>query len=125
MVAVVLQQLTNCWVFYPDTMIHARHANGQQARTERVLPQGERRPARCAGLLRIMVGKQGAFRSDAVDIGCIIIQHAPVVGADVVLTDVIAKDHDDVGFLGRKRPRGRSDRHKHSCRTCQQRFITA
>src|SRR3954453_20124918 len=49
-----------------------RHADGQQSRTERMLPKNERCPPCRAALLRIGVGEQRTFLRDAIDVRCVV-----------------------------------------------------
>jgi hypothetical protein len=49
--------------------------------------------------LAIPVGEQRAFIGDAIDVRRPVTHHAPVVGADIELANVIAPDHQNVGFL--------------------------
>jgi hypothetical protein len=47
----------------------------------------------------VQLGEQHAFICDAVDVGCLEAHQAARVGAYVGLSDVVAPDDDDVGFL--------------------------
>ena len=53
-----------------------------------------------AGLLGITVGEKGAFLGEPVDVRCPVAHQTPMIGADVVLPDVITPNHEDVGLLG-------------------------
>ena len=56
----------------------------------------ERRAASRATLLTVPVGEERAFLGNPVDVGRAVAHHAPVVGADVPVADVIAPDNEDV-----------------------------
>ena len=115
-VAVGLQQLCNGGIDVSHAMLGTGHADGQQSGAEGVLPQHEVRPPLGAGGLPVVVGEQGAFFGDPVDVGGPASQHTPVVGTDVVVPDVIAPDDEDVGFLFFAPSGGRDGQHckKHS-----------
>ncbi|MCY1369415.1 hypothetical protein D9M69_564550 [compost metagenome] len=84
-----------------DAVLGAGHADGQQAGAERMLAEGEGGTAGGAGLLAVGVGEQRAFPGDAVDVGRLVAHHALVVGAEIEVADIVAKDHQDVRFVRR------------------------
>ncbi|MCY1244289.1 hypothetical protein D9M72_573550 [compost metagenome] len=84
-----------------DAVLGARQADGQQAGAERVFAEGEGRAPGGAGLLAIGVGEQRTLFGDAVDVRRLVTHHPLVVGADVVVADIIAKDHQDVRLVRR------------------------
>ncbi len=103
-IAVVLQQIGDGRAPLRYAVIGAGHADGQKTRSERVLPEDERRASGRAALLGVVVREQRAFLGDAIDVGRLVPHHAQVVGADVAPSHVVAPDHQDVRlFLG---PRG-------------------
>ena len=52
-----------------------------------------------ATLLAVPIRKERAFLRESVDVRRLVAHHALVVGADVPITDVIAPEDKDVGFL--------------------------
>jgi hypothetical protein len=62
------------------------------------LPKDEGRPAGGATLLRVRVGEERAFLREAIDVGRAVTHDAVVVGAEVVDTDVVAPNDQNVGF---------------------------
>ena len=64
-----------------------------------MLPQDEGGAASRAALLCVGIGEKRAFLGDTVDVWCVIAHDAEVIGADVMDTDVIAPDDEDVGLL--------------------------
>src|SRR5271155_5257950 len=83
--------------------VGAREPDLQQPSAVWTLSRDERGAARGATLLRVIVGKDGALARYAVDVRRVVAHHAHVVGADIGVADVVAKDDEDVGFL-RLRP---------------------
>ena len=69
------------------------------------LPHDERRAARGAARLAVVIGEQHALLADAVDVGRAA-HHAVRVGADIPHADVVAQDDQDVGFLRFRREYG-------------------
>ena len=98
-VALLLEQVGDGRGPVRNTVVGARHADGQQAGAERMLAENERCTSGGAALLRVGVGEQRAFFGDAVDVGSLIAHDAVVVGADVVNADVVAPDHQDIRFF--------------------------
>ncbi|MNN53542.1 hypothetical protein D3C81_1683060 [compost metagenome] len=82
-------------------MLRAWQADGEQAGAERVFAEDEGGTAGGAGLLAIGVGEQRTLFGDAVDVRRLVTHHPLVVGADVVVADVVAEDHQDVRFVRR------------------------
>ena len=70
-----------------------------QAGAVRVLAGDERRPSGGATLLRVIVGEQHPFSSDAVDVGGPVSHHPVAVATEVALPDVVAPDDQDVRFI--------------------------
>ena len=100
-IAVVLQELCNGGVLILNTLLCARHADGQKARAEGVLAQNEGGTAGGAALLGIGIGEERAFGSDTVDIRRGAAHHAAMIGADVPGTDIVSPDNQNIGFLRR------------------------
>ena len=84
-----------------DAVRVSRHADGQQAGTERLLAEDERRTTRGTALLPIGVGEHRAFIRDAVDVRRLVAHQSSGVGADLWDADVVAEDHEDVRFFVR------------------------
>ena len=99
-VAVRLEEFGDRRVLVLQALLGGRHADFQQTGAERRLSEDERGPSGRAGLLGVVVGEQGAFAGDAVDVGRASAHHAAMVGADIPDADIIGHDDDDVGFLG-------------------------
>ena len=74
----------------------AGRADLGQAGAQAGLAGDERRAARRAAVLRVIVGEHHAFLGDAVDVRRLVAHHAERVGADVGLADVVAEDDEDV-----------------------------
>ncbi len=81
-----------------QAQLAAGGTDGGQAAAYRVLAGDERRAARRARWLRIVVAEHHAFTTDAVDVGRAVAHHSGVVEADVGVADVVAEDHEDVGM---------------------------
>ena len=77
---------------------------------DRQLPGDEVRATRRATRLSIVVREQHAFFGDLVEVRRCACHQAAVVGADIPHADVVAHDHDDVGFLWLLRGRRRTHR---------------
>ncbi|MNV12344.1 hypothetical protein D3C71_1029420 [compost metagenome] len=92
----------------------ARDADFRQAGTQRRLPGDERRTPGGAAVLRVVVGEHHAFFGNSVDVGRLVADHAHGIGADVGLADIVAEDHQNVGFFsGSGRCRNRHHRGCH------------
>ena len=98
-VALLLKEVGNGRRPVRDALRAARHADGQQARTERMLSEDERRPTGGAALLGVGVGEERPFFGDAIDVGGLVPHDAVVVRTDVVNADVVAPEDDDVWLL--------------------------
>jgi hypothetical protein len=98
-IAIVFQQFCGRGVIYPDAVRRTWHTDGQQAGPEWILTENESRTSGGAGLLRVGVREDRAFLGNSIDVRRPVSEQTPVVGADVVLTDIITKDDDDVGFF--------------------------
>ncbi len=98
-VAVGLQQAGDGRVLFPHAELGARQADLGEAGAEHALARDERRAARGAGLLAVIVGEDHAFLGDAVDVGRPVAHQAHRVGADVGLADVVAPDDENVGLV--------------------------
>ncbi|MNR03955.1 hypothetical protein D3C85_1198780 [compost metagenome] len=86
----------------------ARLADRGHARTNRILAGDERRASGGAGGLPVVIGEADALHADAVDARRGVAHGAHAVGADILPTDVVAPDHQDVGLvrLGLRQRRG-------------------
>src|SRR4029077_18439917 len=94
-----LEHLGDGWVFLLETERGPRQADLGQAGPQAVLAGDERRPARSAALLRVVVGEHHALLGHAVDVWRLV-AHDPVrVSADVRLADVVAPNDADVRLL--------------------------
>jgi len=82
-----------------DAVRIARHADGQEARAERLLSKDEGGAAGRAALLAIGIGEDRPLRGDAVDVGRAVTYHAHRVGADLRDADIVAEDDEDVRRL--------------------------
>ena len=71
----------------------------RQPRAQPALARDERRAARRAALLGVVIGEEHAFVGDAVDVRRPVAHHALGEYAEVRLADVVAPDDEDVGFL--------------------------
>ncbi|MNE36694.1 hypothetical protein D3C80_1305140 [compost metagenome] len=111
-IALGLQCLGNGDVTLLQTHRSTRDADFRQAGTQRCLASDERRPAGGAAVLRIVVGEHHAFFGNPVDVRSLVADHAHGVGADVGLANIVAEDHENVGFLGG--PGGCRKRHDRS-----------
>ena len=71
------------------------------------LPGDEGRAAGGAGILRVMIGEEGAFPGDPVNIGRAIAHDPHIIGRDIGPAHIIAEDHQDIRpACGRGRGRG-------------------
>ncbi len=104
-------------VFFLQTLRRARHADFAHPGTKRHLAGDKGRTACGGALLRVVGGKLSPFRRDAVNIRGFIPHHSLVIGTEIPVTNIIAKDHHDIGFaltLFRGGGRGIAGR----CRLC-------
>src|SRR5215471_18708307 len=95
-IALRLEQLGQRRVLVRQPFLCSREADLEQTGSEAALSGNERGAARGAGLLRVEIGKDRAFSGNAVNVGRAIAHHAPIVGADVPVADVVAEDYEDV-----------------------------
>ena len=102
-VALRAQQGGNRRVFGLHALRRAGESHLGEAGADRRLPGDERRAAGRAALLPVPVGEGGTFGGNPVDVGRAVAHQAPVHRADVELADVVAPDHQHVGFPGRRR----------------------
>jgi len=70
-----------------------------QPGAETALAGNERGPSGGATLLPVPISEERALFPELVDVRRLAAYHALVVGADVPVTDVVAPDDEDVGFL--------------------------
>ena len=67
---------------------------------ERALTGNERRASGGAGLLAIVIRKNGTFVGNAVDVRRVVAHHAAIVGGDIPVADVIGHDDQDIRLGG-------------------------
>ena len=103
-VAERLQRLGDGHVLGLQAEVGAGQADLGKAGAQRRLAGDERRAARRAALLGVIVGEHHAFAGDAVDVRRAIAHHAERIGADVGLSDVVAHDDEDVRPADRMAP---------------------
>ncbi len=84
-----------------DALRRTRHPDRQQAGPERVLAEDERRSTGGATLLTVKVGQERPFPGDPIDVRRLVTHHAVAISADVVDTDIVAPDHQDIRLLAR------------------------
>ncbi|MNM64891.1 hypothetical protein D3C81_763070 [compost metagenome] len=77
------------------------HSDFGQASTQRRLAGDERRTSCGATVLRVVVSEHHAFVGNAIDVRCLIADHAMAIGTDVGLADIVAEDHQNIGFIRR------------------------
>ena len=82
-----------------QAFFRARQADFQQARSKGTLAGNESRSSCGTTVLAVAIGKQDSVVGDAVDVRRVVSHRAPVVGTDVKIADVVAPDHQDVGFV--------------------------
>ena len=99
-IALGLERLGNGDITFLQAHRRARYAHLGQAGAQRCLPGDERGAASGAAVLRVVVGEHHAFFGNPVDVGGFVAHHTHGIGADIGLANVIAKDHQDVGFFG-------------------------
>src|SRR5262245_46250753 len=80
----------------------ARQADLAQTRAKYALTHDERRPARCATLLSVIVREQHPLVRDAIYVGRPIAHHSLGEAAEIRLADIIAPDDQNVRFLFRR-----------------------
>src|SRR5580700_944431 len=96
-----LEQLGDGRIFGLQADGGAGHADFREAGADRVLPRDEAGSSGGAALLRIVIGKEPTFVSDAVDVRRPVTHHAVTKLADVPDADVVAPKDEDIRFLGR------------------------
>jgi hypothetical protein len=99
------EQLGDGRVGVLDALLGRGHANFQQSCAERTLAGDERRASRCERLLAVVVGEQGTFAGDPVDIRGGPAHHPAVIRTEVPRAHVIGHDHDAVRLLTHHRAR--------------------
>ena len=107
-IALRLEELRQRDIARLQTFLSAGQPHLEHSRAETTLSGDEARAPRGAALLAIPVGEKRALLGDAVDVRRLVAHHALVVGADVPVSDVIAPDDDNVGFLFRRFDAGQS-----------------
>ncbi len=94
-----LQHLGDGGILRPQAEIGSGKTDLQQPSAETALTGDERGPPGSTAILAVGVGENHPLVRDAVDIGRLVAHDAHVVGADVVLADVIAPDNQDIGLV--------------------------
>src|SRR5271157_3904873 len=98
-VAKRLEQLGEGGILFLKADRRAGQPDLGQPGANRALPGNKRGAPRRAALLRVVVGEQRAFVSQPVNVGCLVMHHAQVVGTDIPVADVIAEDDEDIWLL--------------------------
>ena len=98
-VALGFEQGRERGVLFFHALGSAREADFRETGADRRLACNEGGAAGGAGLLAIPIGEIRALAGDAVDVRSAVAHHAAVDRADVELADVVAPDHEDVGFF--------------------------
>src|SRR5262245_35369689 len=98
----ILQELRDVWVLGAHAEFGPREPNLGQARAQATLAGYERRAARRAALLAVIVGEEHSFFGNAVDVGRAIPHQAPRVDAEVRLPDVVPPENQEVRLLVRR-----------------------
>ena len=93
------QQGSDGWIFFFHPFGCTRQTDFGKAGADGRLAGDECRTACRATLLAIPVGKQRALSGNPVDIGRFVAHHAQIICANIKLTDIIAPDHNNIGFL--------------------------
>ena len=102
-VAEVLEQAADRGIELAHAHRRAGKADLGEAGADAVLAGEERRAARRARLLAVVVEELDALAADAVDVGGLVAHQAVGIGADVRNADVVAEDDEDVGLARRRR----------------------
>ena len=89
-VAERLEHFGDGGIFGLKPQVRARKTDFQKAGAEATLAGDECGPPRSAAILTVSVGEDYPFPSNAVDVGRLVAHYAHVVGADVVLANVVA-----------------------------------
>ena len=98
-IALILQRRRNGDDLVAHTNRGARNADFRQPGTVDALTSDEGGATGGARLLAVRVGEQHAFLGESVDVWRLIAHQAVRIAAQIRLTDVIAPDDEDVGFL--------------------------
>ncbi|MNP03154.1 hypothetical protein D3C76_950290 [compost metagenome] len=114
-VALRLERLGDGDVAVLDADRRAGHADLGQAGTQRGLAGDEGGAAGGAAVFTVVVGEHHAFPGQTIDVRRRVTEHAVAIGADVGLADVVAVDHQDIGFVG-----GHGGRRKRHQRNAEQ-----
>jgi hypothetical protein len=94
-----LQELSERGILRFQSEIGAGQANLRQSGADRRLTRQECRAASGAALLAVPVGEEATLLRDAIDVRRLVAHDAEVVGGDVVPTDVVSPDDEDVRSL--------------------------
>ncbi len=100
-IALSYQQLSNGWLLFIETQIGAGHSYFTQACAEHTLSRDKCGAACGTALLSVVISKVNAFIGNAVNVGSFVTHQTFRVsaGAGIGLTDVVAPNDNDVGFL--------------------------
>ena len=101
-VAEILEQAADRGIQLAHAHRRAGKAHLGQAAANAVLTGKERRAARGARLLAVVMLELDALAADAVDARRLIAHQAIRIGADVRDADVIAPNDEDIGFASRR-----------------------
>src|SRR5262245_18017045 len=91
-----LEQLSQCRITRLQTYGRARNADLRKPGPQRALAGDEGRSARRAALLGIVIREHRAFFGYAVDVRRLVAHQSERIGTDVRLTNIIAKDDENV-----------------------------
>ena len=94
-----LEKCRDGWILFFHALRCAGETDFGQAGANRGLAGNESRAPRSAGLLAIPVGEIRAPVGDAVDVRSAITHHTTIDRTDVELADVVAPDHENIGFF--------------------------
>ena len=83
-------------IFFLQTLRRSRHPDFTHPGTERHLAGNEGGTTRGGALLGVVGGKLRALGGDAVDVWRLVAHQTLIVGAQVQVADIIAKDNYDV-----------------------------
>ena len=95
-VSLRLQKCGDGWVFLFHAFGRARQTNLGQAGANRRLTSDKCGATGGATLLAVPIREQRAIFRNAVNVGRFVTHHAPVVSADIELTNVVAPDNENV-----------------------------
>src|ERR1700728_576029 len=91
-----LEQLGDSRVFRVQADGGAGRADLREPGPDRVLPRDEAGAAGGAALLRVVVGEEGAFVGDPVNVGGSVSHHAVTKLTDVPDADIVAPKNEDI-----------------------------